>query len=99
MFLLRRYLILVFLLLNISFAQDTIPPRPSVKAREQNATRDAWFRRGRTLPSQSSAGLRFQAYQQKLLMRNQALKPRTQTRLTAADVLPKIWQALGPAPL
>src|SRR5690349_5907919 len=102
MFLLRRCLILVPFLANVlAFAQEpTIPRRPSLKIqREQIATRETWFRRGRTLINQSSAMLRFQAYQQKLLLRKQALKTRTQTGVIAADVVPQIWQPLGPAPL
>src|SRR5262245_9763382 len=102
MFLLRSYLILVPLLANVLTAaqESTIPQQPSVKAqRKQNAAQEAWFRRGRTIVNQSSAAMRLRAYQQKLLMRKQAVKTRTPTGVIPADVVSQIWQPLGPAPL
>ncbi len=101
MFLLRRCLILVLFTNVLMFAQElTIPQRASLKTqREQTAAREAWFRRGRTMTNQSSAMLRLQAYQQKLQMRNQALKTKSQIGVIAADVVSEIWQPLGPAPL
>src|ERR1044071_6617749 len=101
MFLLSRYVILLSLVNVLAFAQESaVSQPPSLEAqRKQTAAREAWFRRGRTLNNQPSAALRFQAYQQKLLMRNQTLKARTQTGITAADVIPQVWQPLGPAPL
>ncbi|HEY6185761.1 MAG TPA: hypothetical protein VIW67_26200 [Terriglobales bacterium] len=101
MSLLWRRLIFFSLLINVwTFAQEpTILQRSLKTKREQNAAREAWFRHGRTLTNQSSATLRFQAYQQKLLLRNPTFKARTQTGVTAADVVPQMWQPLGPAPL
>src|ERR1051326_8469185 len=101
MSLLWRRLIFFSLLINVwTFAQEpTILQRSLKTKREQNAAREAWFRHGRTLTNQSSATLRFQAYQQKLLLRNPTFKARTQTGVTAADVVPQMWQPRGPAPL
>src|SRR5262245_37593754 len=101
MFLSCRCPIFILLFASIlGFTQEPKPPQGSLKTqREQTAAREAWFRRGRALTNQSSATLRFQAYQQKLLMRSQTLKIQTQTGVTAADVVPQIWQPLGPAPL
>src|ERR1051325_5059410 len=101
MSLLWRRLIFFSLLINVwTFAQEpTILQRSLKTKREQNAAREAWFRRGRTLTNQSSATLRFQAYQQKLLLRNKMLRARTQTGVIAEDVVPQMWQPLGPAPL
>ena len=101
MFLLRRSLILVALSANIlALGQEsTIPShQQSLKARaEQVKAREAWFQRGRILPGQSSASLRLHAYQQKLQMRSARAK--TQVSLTPADVIPQVWQPLGPFPL
>src|SRR4051812_30712611 len=103
MSLLRRYLIFVSLLVSVLvFAQEpTIStPQPLGKTqRGQIRARDAWFQRGRTLSAQSAAALRFHAYQQKLQMRQTQLGARAQINLTPADVIPQIWQSLGPSPL
>src|SRR5436190_13393244 len=101
MFLLRRCLILVALFTNIlALAQEsaTLSRQKSLKTqRAQAIAREAWFQRGRTLPGQSSATLRLRAYQHKLQMRNTQVE--TQLDLTAKDVIPQVWQPLGPSPL
>src|SRR5690349_3852013 len=102
MSLLWSHLIFALLLADVlTFAQEPIiSQRPSLKTQHvQTAAREAWFQRGRTLTNQSSAAQRFRAYQQKLQMRSLTLKTRTQTDVVGADVVPHIWQPLGPAPL
>ena len=103
MLLLRRSLIFVSLFIPFlalgqepaipSQQQSTLKPeREKTKAREQ------WFQRGRTLPGQSAAALRFHAYQQKLQMRKARLSFSTQTTSTSADVVSQ-YGNLWPSPL
>src|SRR5882757_8763414 len=104
MFSSKCYLVLVFLFASIVVIgqESPIPSRqqPSPNAhRDQTKVRDAWFQRGRTLPGQSSAALRFHAYQQKLQLRKTRLGTRAQTAFTPADVTSGVWQSLGPSPL
>lgn len=70
------------------------PASPSAAAsREQSLSRDRWFLRGRLLPDESAAALRYRAYREKLRLRQQTQKQaRTDTSGT-------MWSPLGPAPL
>ncbi len=84
-------------------AQDTQGTFPATQLRTSSSRvarkkQEQWFRRGRTTSGQPAAGLRYQAYQQKLRMRalanlSQALQP--VSRLAT----PSSWISLGPAPL
>lgn len=63
--------------------------------------RDEWFMRGRTVPGQSPALLRYRAHQQKLQMRAQrsaGFAAKAQARVLAAGSS-SVWTPLGPAPL
>ena len=87
------------------FGQGAKLSSPFEPASEQDADhprqRDEWFMRGRSVPGQSAALLRYRAHQQKLQMRAQPARTfaaGAQTRLPAAGSS-SIWTPLGPAPL
>jgi hypothetical protein len=72
-----------------------------------------WNQRGRTVPGQSAAGLRYRAYQQKMAMRAARAASRTTAGLSSSTHPPKqslggapaspsgstAWTSIGPAPL
>ena len=70
--------------------------------RDQPAKREQWFMRGRTIPGQATAALRYRAHLQKMRMRaaqmaasqNQGL-----TEFSQGFTAPNGWTPLGPAPL
>jgi hypothetical protein len=88
-----------------AFAQGTAPkpeaasqpPESNLPFRRDNL-RSNWSRRGRVVPGQSAAPLRFRAYRQKMNMRAQralALGSRASPNAGSSA----FWQPLGPAPL
>lgn len=80
-------------------AQNPLTPSaaPSSAERvERFLKRDQWFLHGRILPGESAAALRYQAYQQKLRLREQR---RNHSRREAGIQTSKVWASLGPAPL
>src|SRR5437870_11565510 len=70
--------------------------------RDQPTQREQWFMRGRTIPGQATAALRYRAHLQKMQMRaaqmaasqNQGL-----TEFSQGFTAPAGWTPLGPAPL
>ena len=91
------------LLLMASFpvsvcAQDLRPGSESELAgRAQRALREQWFLRGRSSPSRSGAGQRYQAYLQKMRMR--AARAARRQKLENAVPTALVWSPLGPSPL
>src|SRR6266550_3479316 len=70
--------------------------------RDQPALRDRWFMRGRTIPGQATAALRYRAHLQKMQMRAARMSALQNEGLTAFSqglVAPAGWTPLGPAPL
>ena len=70
--------------------------------RDQPALRDQWFMRGRTIPGQATAALRYRAHLQKMQMRAAQMAASQNQALTAFSegfTAPTGWTPLGPAPL
>jgi large repetitive protein len=70
--------------------------------RDQPARREQWFMRGRTIPGQATAALRYRAHLQKMQMRAaQMLASQNQglTDFSQGFTAPAGWTPLGPAPL
>ncbi len=93
---LKRFILTVLLFPVAAALGQT--PRPQARS-DRSITRDAWFQRGRVVPSRSAATLRQHAYQQKLQLRKAQLGASAQATLIAADVVSQVWQPLGPSPL
>jgi hypothetical protein len=77
-------------------AQDSPNSRVTQSAAEtrgQSLKGEQWFLRGRIVPSQPAATLRYRAYREKLRLREQAW------RRSRAEDSGKSWEPLGPAPL
>lgn len=78
-------------------AQSTRMNQSGNQARQ----REQWLQRGRTIPGQQAAALRYRAYRQKLQLR---ARDAAISRLAGANALPRvaagtIWTPLGPSPL
>lgn len=67
--------------------------------RDQPKARAEWFQRGRAIPGQRSASLRYRAYQQKLRIRAARPKAATIHPLAPPPTVPLVWKPLGPSPL
>ena len=70
--------------------------------RDQPAKREQWFMRGRTIPGQATAALRYRAHLQKMQMRAARMAASHNQGLTAFSqgfTAPAGWTPLGPAPL
>jgi hypothetical protein len=63
--------------------------------------REQWFQRGRTVPGQSAAALRYRAHQQKLKMRAARAAQQKASSLAALPAASSTtgWTPIGPAPL
>jgi hypothetical protein len=74
---------------------------PSGIAHNDSVRRDEWFLRGRLVPGQSSAALRYRAHLQKMQMRAARLAALRNSEDTARPQVPAAttWSLLGPAPL
>jgi len=67
--------------------------------RDKPGEREQWFMRGRTIPGQATAALRYQAHLRKMRMRA-ARKAALQIQgLSAVSTISGSWTSLGPAPL
>jgi len=66
------------------------------KDRDNPRAREQWFARGRTVPGESSAQLRYRAFQQKMQLRQRRA---LQMSAVANSVSVTPWLPLGPAPL
>ena len=69
----------------------------SERDRDHPKQREEWFMRGRRVPDQSAAALRYRAHQQKLRMRTR--KAARRTSASPASTVNSSWTPLGPAPL
>src|SRR6476469_10050417 len=70
--------------------------------RDQPRLREQWFMRGRTIPGQTTAALRYRAHLQKMQMRAArmiALRNQGLTTFSQGFTAPAGWTSLGPAPL
>src|SRR2546425_10815141 len=70
--------------------------------RDQPALRDQWVMRGRTIPGQATAALRYRAHLQKMQMRAAQMAASQNQGLAAFSqgfTAPAGWTPLGPAPL
>ena len=70
--------------------------------RDQPGLREQWFMRGRTIPGQATAALRYRAHLQKMQMRTArmfALQNEGMATFSQGFTAPAGWTALGPAPL
>ncbi len=65
--------------------------------RDHPKEREEWFMRGRRVPGQSAASLRYKAHQQKLQMRTRNASRRSSA--SPASTINSAWMPLGPAPL
>jgi hypothetical protein len=65
--------------------------------RDQPEAREQWFMRGRTIPGESAAALRYRAHLQKMQTRAARLAAAQKAGLTSGAS--SGWSALGPAPL
>jgi len=79
------------------FAQTIDPHALAGHSARHSAQNEQWFLRGRLIPGQSAAALRFRAQQQTLLLRTK------RATNSSASVSPSLassgWTSLGPAPL
>src|SRR6266567_9139926 len=67
--------------------------------RDKPGEREQWFMRGRTLPGQATAALRYQAHLRKMQMR-EARKAALQIQgLAGVSTISGSWTPLGPSPL
>jgi hypothetical protein len=88
----------------LAFGQGAKLTAPSEPIREQDRDhpreREQWFMRGRTVPGQSAAGLRYKAHQQKVQMRaKRAAIMKAQSAAAPLASSSAGWTPLGPAPL
>src|SRR5438552_12869662 len=70
--------------------------------RDQPTQREQWFMRGRTIPGQATAALRYRAHLQKMQMRAAQMAASQSQGLAAFSqgfTAPSGWTPLGPAPL
>ncbi len=70
--------------------------------RDQPTQREQWFMRGRTIPGQATAALRYRAHLQKMQMRAAQMAASQNQGLAAFSqgfTAPAGWTPLGPAPL
>jgi hypothetical protein len=83
------------------FSQMHPPPSSSAsaEARDQSAKREDWLLRGRRMPGEPAAALRYRAYLQKLHLRGQHQLPQTRTGTPASRLSGTPWVSMGPAPL
>jgi hypothetical protein len=86
------------------FAQGAKVTVPSEPIREEDSDhprqREQWFMRGRTVPGQSAAALRYKAHQQKMQMRaRRRAAMRFQIAATPLALNSAGWTPLGPVPL
>ncbi len=65
--------------------------------RDHPKEREEWFMRGRRVPGQSAAALRYRSHQQKLQMR--ARNAARRMFASPASTINSAWTPLGPAPL
>ena len=88
---------------QVALAQATTPHPDStsadIAAQNQRAHHEQWFLRGRLVPRQSAALLRYRAHQQKLQMR--AMRAANSQGMNQASPSLSVsgWTPLGPAPL
>jgi hypothetical protein len=115
------YVFLIFsfswILTNLSWAQGA-RVRPELSEQQESdkdrpLAREQWLRLGRSAISDSAAALRYKAYQQKMLLRAQRLKPAaprtsaqtgstttaSSTTAASASATTAIWTPLGPTPI
>jgi hypothetical protein len=81
-----------------------LPARPESKSagstgRERRALREQWFLRGRSSRAHPGAGLRYQAYLQKMRMRAARQAAAQKAEGSALPPAAAAWSPLGPAPL
>jgi len=90
------WLLLSGCLLSAQSRPDLPAAQSATEQREQSGRREQWFLRGRILPGESAAVMRYRAYQEKMRLREQSRKRNWgKTGLQATQV----WSPLGPAPL
>lgn len=93
---LRTIFVLSFLLCSSgqTLAQNSAAVRPNVR-------RDEWFLRGRVVPGEFSAALRYRAHLQKMRMRAQRAAAVAKSKGVSRPLAPPAttWTPLGPAPL
>src|SRR5450755_3565220 len=90
------------LLLGLTFCSVLVSAQGAgIHSIDQPRQHELWFRRGRTIPGQPAAALRYRAHRQKLQLR--ALHAAA-SRLSGTTAFPRvtpgtIWTSLGPLPL
>jgi large repetitive protein len=67
--------------------------------RDKPGEREQWFTRGRTLPGQATAALRYQAHLRKMQMRAARKAALQMQGIAALSAVSGSWTPLGPAPL
>ncbi|MGA8154503.1 MAG: hypothetical protein WB952_26395 [Terriglobales bacterium] len=80
---------------RITLAQTT--ESHPISARNLRARHEQWFLRGRLVPRQSAAALRYRAHQQKIQMRT--IRAANSPGVAAPSSSAPAWTSLGPAPL
>jgi len=78
----------------------TMEHDPVVDAdRDKPGEREQWFMRGRTLPGQATAALRYRAHLRKMQMRAARKAALQMQGMAALSAVSGSWTPLGPAPL
>src|SRR5450631_254672 len=97
-----NFCVRLHLLLCLTFCAALVSAQGAgIHSIDQARQHELWFRRGRTIPGQPAAALRYRAHRQKLQLR--ALHAAT-PRLAGSTAFPRatpgtIWTPLGPLPL
>ena len=90
------WLLLASCLLSAQNGRNSRVAPTGAESREQALKRQQWFLRGRVVPGESAAVLRYRAYREKLRLRKQS---RNHGHQEAEIQASKVWSPLGPAPL
>lgn len=82
-------------------AQTIATPSDNELEQDQPQAREQWFLRGRVIPGETSAALRYRAHLQKMQMRAaQAAAQKAGLHSLSEPLIPTTpWTSLGPAPL